>query len=188
ALLVGALILSIYIHELGHAFACRSLGVAVHEVAIHGGGGYCRHDGAGPPQEMLIVAAGPLASLALAVAAWLAEAWALDVARGAGGDAATLWWLKTAARLGFLGEMNVVLCLLNLMPVLPLDGGRLLLLGLWRNLPYDRAMRFTGLVGVAVAALWLPAAFLLFQSYGFVLLFFPSIRDNWLRFLGRTNG
>lgn len=183
---LAILLISIYVHELGHAFACRFRGVKVHEVAIHGGGGYCRHDRSAPFDEVIIVAAGPLANLAFAAIAFGAERAFRAAGLGAADLETALPWFQAAGHAGFLAKVNLILCLLNLLPVLPLDGGRLLLLGLWRTLPYERALRLTGLVGVVVSVLWLPAAFLLFISFGFILLFTPSVRRNWRLWKGEA--
>jgi len=71
-----------------------------------------------------------------------------------------------------------------MIPVIPLDGGRLFYLGLWWRLPRDTAMKITGLVGLIISILWIPAAVMAFFYLGFVLFFFPSIGDNWRRFKG----
>lgn len=173
-IVIGTLLVSIYLHEVGHGLGCRSRGVAVKGLVIHGGGGLCLYEPAGPRDEVTIIAAGPLATLALC----LFGAAAAAALRAAGAPPAL------AGHMAFLAEVNLLLLIFNLLPVLPLDGGRLLYLGLWRSLPQARALRLTGLIGLVVALLWWPMAILVFLSFGYILFFSPSIRDNWRRWKG----
>ena len=47
ALLLIFLVISIYLHELGHALGDMSQGVKIKGIVLHGGGGYCAHGPAG---------------------------------------------------------------------------------------------------------------------------------------------
>lgn len=163
---VAILIVSIFLHELGHAWGCVVQGVPVRRIMIHGGGGFCEH--ARSPdyrQQELIVAMGPIVNLAIwAVASLAAPAMTPGVAAWA------VYWL---------GLINLFLALFNMLPVHPLDGGKLFQLLLLRFLPSGTATRVSGGVGLAVALLWIPGMLWLFFSVGLVLFFFPSIRMHW---------
>jgi Zn-dependent protease len=109
-------VMSILIHELGHALTAKMFGHQV-SIELEGLGGKACHQG--PPlqrwQEFLIVLNGPLAGLLLAALCW----GVLEVENGELPDA--LWRM---AIIGF--KANIFWTLVNLMPVEPLDGGKLL--------------------------------------------------------------
>jgi Zn-dependent protease len=160
---VAMLILSIFLHELGHAWGCLVQGVPVRRIMIHGGGGFCEH--ARSPsytEQELIVAMGPivnltiwaLASLAAPMVATPMLAWAL-------------YWLAL---------INLFLALFNMLPVHPLDGGKLFQLLLLRFLPADTATHISGGVGLVIAILWIPGMLWLFFNVGLVLFFFPPVK------------
>ena len=127
-ILVAMLLTSIYLHELGHAWGCLIQGVPVTRIVLHGGGGFCEHArSASRHQQELIVAMGPLVNLAL---------WALA--------SLLSWWIFSSPAMGLdaigsylmlFARLNLALFVFNLIPVQPLDGGKLLQLGLLRFLP-----------------------------------------------------
>lgn len=100
-------------HEAAHAAAAAALGYRVREIELLPFGGVARierADAAGAASEIIMAAAGPLASLVLAAAVYLARE---------SFPAQALW-------LEFYGEANLMLAFFNLLPALPLDGGRIL--------------------------------------------------------------
>jgi Zn-dependent protease len=112
AVLFGLCILA---HELGHTVVSMALGHPVRRVVLFALGGVSEIDG--EPErardELLIAGVGPLVSLVIAGGAWL------------GYDASPAGALHTAL-LGLLCWSNLLLAVFNLLPGLPLDGGRLL--------------------------------------------------------------
>lgn len=116
--------LSIFLHELAHAYAARMEGVQVMEIVLHPFGGLARfrHEPDTPRAEFRIAIAGPAASFLLAVAFL--------------GLMALANWTGLNL-LGFLffllGVWNFMLAVFNLFPGYPLDGGRVLRAYLWRN-------------------------------------------------------
>jgi Zn-dependent protease/CBS domain-containing protein len=113
------LYLAVLMHEASHAFMARRHGFVIESITLHFLGGVTEIDGPArtPRQEFLIAVVGPLASLAVGVAAWAAAA-----AAPAGLLEAALWALAGA---------NILIGVLNLVPGLPLDGGRVLKAGVW---------------------------------------------------------
>ena len=114
------LYLSVLLHELSHALAAKAYGLPVRSVSLHFLGGVTEI--AGEPQtprrEFVVSVVGPLTSLAVgAIALVLAQA------VPAGG-------LMRFALDG-LAWANLLVGLLNLMPGLPLDGGRVLRAFIW---------------------------------------------------------
>lgn len=165
-LFIAMLIVSILAHEVGHAWGCKVQGIPVKRVMIHGGGGFCEH-GRAPSlkAQEFIVAMGPIVNLALwAMAGLLAPAF----------DYGMIGWA-----LYWFAQINLFLALFNLLPVHPLDGGKLFHLGLLRFLPPLAATRISGGVGVVFAVLWLPGMIWLFLNIGIVLFFVPPLRAHW---------
>jgi Zn-dependent protease len=115
---VGAVLLAAGVlgHELSHAVVARLRGIPVVTVTLFAFGGYSQleQEPDRPADELVVAAAGPIASCALAaglfaIRAILPEAWA-----GAGDV------------LMMLALVNLGVGLFNLLPGLPLDGGRVL--------------------------------------------------------------
>jgi Zn-dependent protease len=121
---------SVLLHELGHAVTARHLGVPVGGIELHFFGGAAKM--LGQPKtandEVLIAAAGPAVSFVLGVAGLILGA----------GTAA--FGLGTAAMLfDYIGWINVIIGVFNLVPALPMDGGRILRALLTRKVPFERA-------------------------------------------------
>lgn len=107
---------SIVLHELGHAEVARHYGIRVPRIDLHllGGTASLASTPKTPRQEILIAAAGPLVSMTLAL--------------GLGGIGAGLAALgiESVSELVLYGAgANLVLALFNLVPALPMDGGRI---------------------------------------------------------------
>jgi Zn-dependent protease len=121
-------------HELGHTSISLALGHPVRRVVLFLLGGVSEIDG--EPQrardELLIAVAGPAVSAAIATAAWL-------------GLHATSDGSLPHVLLALLFWSNLVVAVFNLLPGLPLDGGRLVRAAVW-------ALGGTPLLGTKVAA------------------------------------
>ncbi|MGZ4509755.1 MAG: site-2 protease family protein [Mycobacterium sp.] len=123
----GALVLlaSLLAHELAHAIVARRSGVAVKDVTLWLFGGVTTLGGEAktPRAAFRIAIAGPATSLALAAVF--------------GGLVAALHALRAAPIVvgvaSWLGVINLLLGLFNLLPGAPLDGGRVLRAYLWRR-------------------------------------------------------
>lgn len=172
AILLAMLLVSIYLHELGHAWGCRVQGVAVKRIVLHGGGGFCEHARAASRQQQeLIVIMGPLVNLALWALASLA-AWWIFSSRATG-------LYAIGSYLMLFARLNLALFIFNLIPVQPLDGGKLLQLALLRVLSQRHAIRTAGAVGLVFAVLWWPALVYVYLTFGWLLLFAPPIMLHW---------
>jgi len=141
------LYLSVLLHEMSHALMARRFGLPVRSISLQFLGGMTEIDGeaATPGQEFKIAVVGPLTSLAVGVVALLL---ALVVPDG----------LTRMALQGLAGA-NLIVGVLNLVPGLPLDGGRVLRAAVWQvagNMHRGTIVAgWTGRV-VAVAALFWP--------------------------------
>jgi Zn-dependent protease/predicted transcriptional regulator len=112
-------------HEVAHSLVARAHGMSVEGITLWMFGGVSRL-GAEPPDastELRMALAGPLASAALGVI-FLATAIALAVAGVPDVVVAVASWL---------GTVNLLLAVFNLLPAFPLDGGRVLRAALWRR-------------------------------------------------------
>src|SRR5579875_2005645 len=122
-LTAAAFYASLLAHELGHALLARRHGVGVRGIVLWVFGGVAQLEGdtPSPRAELELAAAGPAVSLALA-AAGLGAAAALAALRA---DSLLV------AAVGWLGAINALLAVFNLLPAFPLDGGRILRSLLW---------------------------------------------------------
>ncbi len=113
---------SLVAHELGHALAALGRGIPVRRIRLCGAGGVCERASElrTPADECLVAAAGPAVSATLALLIWAAT-----VAAIAPGSAARCVALLTAFA-------NALLAVPNLIPIYPLDGGKLVHALLWR--------------------------------------------------------
>lgn len=117
AIAVVAFMASILVHEFAHALTARRFGVGTESIQLWALGGVARLDRESPSAkaEGWIAAAGPIASLGVALASL--GGWAL--LGGTGNDSSYV------AVLGWLGIINALLAVFNLLPGAPLDGGRI---------------------------------------------------------------
>ena len=114
------LYLSVLVHEAAHAIAAKRYGHPVDSITLHflGGATAIEGEARNPREEFVIAVVGPIASILVGLLAgllWLAVPGGL---------------IKLA--LGGLLFANLLVGALNLVPGLPLDGGRVLKAGVWR--------------------------------------------------------
>jgi Zn-dependent protease/CBS domain-containing protein len=116
---------SLVAHELAHATVARRQGVVVQRITLwlFGGVAQLGSESGGPRDELRMAVAGPATSLALGVG---------FVGAGVLADAVGVWSLAVTALL-WLGQINLVLGVFNLLPAFPLDGGRVLRAWLWHR-------------------------------------------------------
>jgi Zn-dependent protease len=112
---------SLLLHELGHAWQARREGMEIDGITLWLFGGVSQFKNRFPSAgaEFRIAVAGPLVSLVLGVGFELLALVGLPSAV----DGVAAW----------LGYINLALLVFNLIPALPLDGGRVLRAALWRS-------------------------------------------------------
>lgn len=118
---IAVVFISVLIHEFGHAFAFRFFGQTP-EISLHAMGGTTSASGSGeltPLRRMAVTAAGPAASIAIGVIA-LAVQRVTEIPPGTLGEQV----LQDAV------WANLAWGFINLIPVIPLDGGQILRSGL----------------------------------------------------------
>lgn len=177
---VACVFVSILVHELGHALAARRYGWRP-DIVLHGFGGFARYNtsyGYTRRRAIWITFAGPLAGFGLYAIVKGAHLW-ID----AGQEDGQQWaislmsssaWERIRLVMGYLEWINLFWGLLNLLPVFPLDGGRIcgeLLNGRSSNTGQIRAHQI-GIVTAVIAALFcfqiqLYLAALMFGSFAY---------------------
>lgn len=145
--------ISILWHELGHALMARRQGASGTSIVLHGMGGTTFFTPLGSlRRSLLVTAAGPLSGLALGLALWAGVA----ATRSLG----LFEPLLVGQLLRDLIYVNIVWSVFNLLPMLPLDGGRLMQDLLLLHLPRRRAgelaqaTSFLLAVGLGLFGLW----------------------------------
>ncbi len=109
---VAAVFLSVLIHELGHATMTRLFGWPS-EIVLGFFGGYATTARTSTGRNLAVLFAGPGAGFALAALAFVALRVGVEMPE------------RVRATVEFLEFINIAWSLLNLIPVLPLDGGQI---------------------------------------------------------------
>ena len=117
------LFLSIIIHEFSHSLVARKYGMDIKGITlfVFGGVAEMKDEPETPKIEFLMAIAGPIASLLLSLLFG-----ALYQAAAAVGLP-----VPVVAILGYLGAINLLLAIFNMIPAFPTDGGRVLRSVLW---------------------------------------------------------
>ncbi|MCL2540213.1 MAG: site-2 protease family protein [Firmicutes bacterium] len=147
------------LHELAHWLVARRLGYRLNKLTLmpYGAGISGSAEGMLTNHEILVAVAGPAFNLLLGM---------LTVA---------LWWIypTTYYYLEYFAIANFVTAAINLLPVFPLDGGRVALSLLGKKLPRKKVLRILKMVGIVISVC-LIAAFtastFFAANYSFLLL------------------
>jgi Zn-dependent protease/predicted transcriptional regulator len=154
--LVSSLFLCITLHELGHSLVAQRCGVEVREIVLLPIGGMARlgSEPKKPLHELLIAVAGPLVNLLIAglLLPFIPHGRMLQGGAMSLGSEPSL-----PALLTFLFAGNLILAAFNMIPALPMDGGRVLRALLSFPLGKARATRISATIGQIIAAgfVWL---------------------------------
>lgn len=156
----------VVLHELGHSFTAMHYGIGVRRILLMPIGGMAEFDDIPrqPVRELLITLAGPAVNFAIALALWLVvrlpAGWPLE---GFAADATGFGQL--------LVHWNLVMGLFNLVPVFPMDGGRIFRAILATRLPYLRATFWAATLGKVLAVLGGIVALFIFHTWLTAILF-----------------
>ncbi len=172
----GSLFMIVLLHEFGHCYGARRTGGEAHEILMWPLGGLAMVVPLHRARAHLITAiAGPMVNVLICLV--IAAVLVLWV----GGLGAVPWnplhpftpvsqtvplgggqgWLVTTFGLSYF------ILLINLAPVFPFDGGRIVQAGLWRKLGFERSMEIatgTGMIGaivIGVIAMFIEGSFIL---------------------------
>jgi stage IV sporulation protein FB len=142
-----ALFAIVFVHEMGHVVAARMYGIKVLSVQMLPFGGVAVMEDAGDitaGREMAIALAGPLQNLLLIGASLLLHA-------------AGLW---DGSFLNYFIQSNLLIALFNLLPILPLDGGKISQAICSLALPYYATLIWSYRISLLFSALLLAYSFL----------------------------
>ncbi|HEU6443482.1 MAG TPA: site-2 protease family protein [Gaiellaceae bacterium] len=163
----GFFFAAILAHELGHAVQARREGMEIEGITLWLFGGVATFKGhfPGGGAELRIALAGPLVT---AVVGGLLVGVAATISLPPEVDGTIAW----------LGYTNLVLLAFNLLPALPLDGGRVLRAALWhRSGDYERATRLAATIARGFGYVLI--------AWGIVLLIFQGVFSGvWIAFIG----
>jgi Zn-dependent protease len=187
-LLIG----SILLHELGHTTAARKLGAPVHRIVLHGFGGFAEieMDQVSAGRRALVIAAGPFVTALIWLAA-LGVGWSLyaifaapqrifvpdssgvgQVERITSFITITDPTVRGVTRVfQKLAWINLAMLILNVLPIVPLDGGQLALLGAHSWLTPRRAAIVVAVIGCLFSSLVMFSA----AQFGIVLFVFGGM-------------
>jgi len=175
---------SILLHELGHAFVAARNGIEVSSITLWMFGGVARleRDSDTPATEFKIAVAGPLVTTAIvAVCAILGLALAGgDQVRHAALTQENTQTSGIAALVVWLGSINLLVLVFNLVPAFPLDGGRMArAIAWWRTGSRNSGTRFAATLGE-----WF-GLFLILAGLGYFLVYLGDVIGGiWLAFVG----
>lgn len=164
------LFMIVFIHELGHALVAILFKWKVRQVMILPFGGYCEVDEHGNRplmEELLVILAGPIQHVFIACIVFVLQ----------------LSLVMNDEYALFIQQMNLAILLFNLLPIWPLDGGRLLQVILSQRKSYLDAQNYTLVFSFILLTLLSFSLFvfspLLIQLWIVLLYLFLSLYSSW---------
>jgi len=180
---------SIVLHEFGHAVVARRNGIGIAGIDLFFFGGVARitREAETPGREFRVSAAGPAVTVAIIVVCLGGSM--LASRSGAVVDAATFsdtsHVTAVEALLGWLTAINVYLLALNILPALPLDGGRMARAIAWRVTgDRARATRFSARAGQGLAYVLIGAGVLVLATGELLTWRIDAGTGIWLLLIG----
>lgn len=148
----------VFVHELGHVFAAKHFRWRIREVQMLPFGGVMAADEQGTvsaKEEMIVALAGPLQNALLIVLALVLQSLG--------------WWDGSWTQ--YFIEANMMIGCFNLLPVMPLDGGRIMLSLLSYPLNYYESIVWSTWLSLILSGLLILASFVTIQTTGIQLNF-----------------
>jgi Zn-dependent protease/CBS domain-containing protein len=180
---------SILLHELSHSLVAKARGLPVRRITLFlfGGVSNIEREPPTPKTEFLMAVVGPITSILLGLIFLSLAAFSIASSNITGmapqGVARQLGPVTTL--LAWLGPINILLGLFNLIPGFPLDGGRILRAALW-GWTNDLRKATAWAAGIGRLTGWLFIAAGIAMGLGARLPFFGTglISGLWLIFIG----
>lgn len=180
---------SVLAHELAHSIVARARGLPVNRITLFlfGGVSNIEREPTSPSTEFLMAIVGPLTSLVLGIIFLALGGVGLVMSVGLVGNPLRL--LGQAAPIPtlllWLGPINIVLAIFNMVPGFPLDGGRVLRSIFWAASHNLRlATRWASWIGQGIA--WLFIILGIAMVFGIEIPYFGTgvIGGVWMAFIG----
>ena len=177
-----AVILCVFLHEMGHAMAAKHFGIKTKKIVLLPIGGISTNDITtnSPKEEFLITAAGPIVNIIIAIILFFAVPVHDYISLNLGQYFTALSDFSFRTFFFFLFIVNVALVIFNMIPAFPLDGGRILRALLDLKFDRVRATKIAATIGNIIAMILLLIGFLfnpilIFMS---LFLFIGSFSEN----------
>lgn len=150
--LLFAVFTCVVLHEYGHAIAAKAFGIQTRDITLYPIGGVARLERISevPYEELVISMAGPLVNLVIAIIlspVWLFPQMSMNNLPWNGPLEGLGWGELALVFIRFLVVSNLVLLLFNLLPIFPMDGGRVLRALLSLRLGFNKATLLAVKVG-----------------------------------------
>ena len=181
---------SVLAHELSHSLVARAYGISVRRIVLYvfGGMAQIEHEPGRWVAELWMAIVGPITSLVIGFVCLFLGVVGIrhvDVGSIASVEHALAGLDPARTLLMWLGQINIILALFNLVPAFPLDGGRVLRAILW-GVTHDlrRATRWASSLGQAFAWLLIGAGIAMVLGFSVPILGGGLINGIWLAFIG----
>lgn len=158
----------VLVHELGHYLAAKSFKWRIHHIMLWVFGGVMETDEHGNRpiwQEMIVTLAGPVQHLFIYGLIFMLQQ----------ADVFSPYIMDTML------YYNTIILIFNLLPIWPLDGGKMLLLLFSAMLPYKKAYNYTIIFSMIVSAFLVCLQFFPFTLTSFLIMLFLFVenRKEW---------
>jgi Zn-dependent protease len=181
--------ISILLHELAHSLVAKARGLPVRRITLFffGGVSNIEREPPSPSTEFLMAIVGPLTSLLLGFGfIWLGRQNIPEMDTALSSPMQLLRNLDPlSTMLLWLGPINLLLGLFNLIPGFPLDGGRVLRSILWAiTKDFRRATRWATTIGQGVGWLMILAGVAMIFGASVPVFGSGTLNGMWLAFIG----
>jgi Zn-dependent protease/CBS domain-containing protein len=179
---------SILLHELAHSLVAKARGIPVSQIRLFlfGGVSNIEREPPSPGIEFFMALVGPLTSLVLGFVLIAIGNMITPIGQAVTNPSQLFaQWNPLTTLLMWLGSINILLGVFNLIPGFPLDGGRILRSLFWvGSKDLRKATRWASWVGQGIA--WLMILTGIAMVFGVQIPFFGSgiISGLWLVFIG----
>ncbi len=181
--------LSVLLHELAHSVVARARGLPVRRIVLFffGGVSNIEREPPSPKTEFLMAIVGPLTSIILGMI--FVFIGARSIPRAAGALTNPMEFMRgldpLSTMLLWLGPVNIIVGLFNLIPGFPLDGGRVLRSILWAiSNNFRRATRWATAIGQGFGWLMIVAGIAMVFGATLPVLGTGFINGLWFAFIG----
>ena len=168
------LFFGVLVHELAHSIVAKAKGIAINSITlmIFGGIATMEEGIPDPKAELPMALVGPIASLIFGIVCSLLI-YAVPSFTTNPAMAGVFIFI-----LGYLGVLNIILCVFNLLPAFPMDGGRVLRAWLAGRMPLHRATQIAADVGKGFAILFGIIGLFAFSPFLILIALFIYIGAN----------